>query len=330
MHAIWVKFLSLTFVALMHTLYSQAQFSSTERHPIFLSTNSLFNLSGTVTKNNFETDSVVVYIYREQEQGTVELVDSAHSFGINGKYSFNKMVSGTYYLRAKHINMTKGSIDTYYGGSAVWIDSKAIILRQDMTNKSISLEKESDFKGNASISGNVEYGSGDINFPIGDKAINIPVVIMQNGVVIRRIVTDSQGNFKFNNIPIMNYYLVVDYPGKSMASHIVRLNSSETDIKNQNFTLEKSTVNYKGTVNSIEIEENKKLKVYPNPCTNIIHLKNIKDIKTYKIIDYTGKAKLEGRLESLLSIDMTFLESGIYFLLLDGDSEREVIRVTKK
>lgn len=330
MRTFWVNSFSVLLLSLFGLSNTVAQISNNERQPIFLSTNSLFNLSGTVTQGNFTSDSVVVYIYREQVQGTVELVDSTFSFGIKGKYGFTNMVSGTYYLRAKQLNKSKSFIDTYYGESAVWINSKAIILRQNMTNKTINLEKESDFNGTASISGNVEYGTGDINFPIGENAKNIPVIIMQNGTIIRRTTTNSNGDFSFNNIPIMNYKLVVDYPGKSMVAHSIGLNSSNIKVDNQNFILEKSTVNFKGSTNSFNEFESGKLNVYPNPCKESLYLKNAQRVETFTIIDYTGKTKLTGNLEQLEYIDLSTLNSGVFFLLLEGVGEREVIKITKE
>ena len=176
----------------------------------------------------------------------------------------------------------------------------------------------------------MEYGTGDINFPVGQNATNIPVVIMQNGTIIRRVLTDQNGNFNFTNIPIMNYSLVVDYPGKSMVAHSIRLNSSDITVDNQNFTLQKTTVEFNGSNTSIEETKDKKLEIYPNPCSHTINLKNAIHLNHYTIIDYTGKTRIEGSDEILNSIDVSDLESGLYFLLLEGEGNREVIRLTKE
>ena len=324
-----VKFLSIIGVLILGFSSLNAQISRNEHQLIFLSSQSLFELSGSITEGHFQIDSAIVYIYREQIQGIVELVDSIHSFGSKGKYSFNKMVPGTYYLRAKPNNPNNDFIDTYYGGSAVWINSKAIILRQNMTNKIIDLSKESDFKGNANISGKVEYGKGDINFPIGENAKNIPVLVMQNNTVIRRTLTDSEGNFNIKNLPIMNYNLVVDYPGKSMVGHLVKLNSSKTKVEEQNFILEKSTVNFIGMSTGLVSEKSETPLIYPNPCKNELFLQYVDERTAYSILDYTGKTRITGENESLKPIDVSILESGTYFLLLERSGERKVVKITK-
>tara|TARA_B100000508_G_C11465744_1_gene282331 strand:- start:22087 stop:23043 length:957 start_codon:yes stop_codon:yes gene_type:complete len=307
-----------------------AQISRTERQIIFLSSQNLFELAGQVTQSNFQSDSAVIYLYREQIQGTVELVDSIHSYNNQGRFSFRKMVSGTYYIRAKSLNTNNNFIDTYYGGSAVWINSKAIVLRRDMINRTIDLEKMNVFLGSAEISGKVEYGSGDINFPIGEEAKNIPVLILHNGSVIRRTVTDENGKYRFSNVPIMNYSLVVDYPGKSMVEHLISLNSSKNKVENQDFVLEKSTVRFKGGATGLVATQDKLLKVFPNPCRSKLNLKNADRFTGYKLLDYTGKERITGATIENEAIDISLMESGIYFLILEGSNAKEVVRITKE
>ncbi len=63
------------------------------------------------------------------------------------------------------------------------------------------------------------------------------------------------------------------------------------------------------------------ISAYPNPTTGIISIMNSIENSQYKLIDCLGKTILKGNfLNKALKLDLSFLESGIYFLKTDSGS----------
>lgn len=297
---------------------------------ISLGTDGLHQLAGRIFKANFVTDSVVVYIYREQVQGTVELVDSVHSYGKRGEYSFDRMVNGTYYVRARLFNSATNFIDTYYGESAVWIKSKAIILRRDMLDRNINLLIEGNGVGAGYVSGSVVYGETTPN-PVGSGAQNIPVVLISENHIVNKTFTDAQGNYEFKNIPVTDYEIVVDYPGKSMTPFHIDMNTQVTQVKDLEFVIEKSLIYYPAILSEEEMKKTEdEILVYPNPAEDYIQIRNAALNEKFQILNVLGEVVRSGAIEEGLSIDITELESGNYIIQVDKNSQIQTRVFIKK
>lgn len=309
-----------------------SQMSSIERHPIFMGTESFHSLQGQVLRANFTTDSVVVYLYREQTQGIVELVDSVFSFGKNGAYKFERMVIGTYYLKARTYRPDEKFVDTYYGDDPAWITSKAIILRNDMTGRTINLIIEGNAIGMANINGEVTHGTTSPTALEGSPAKHIPVLLMNDDYLMRRAYTDKDGKYNFQNVPIANYHVIVDFPGKSMLPHSVALNSGNDSKSDVDFIIEKSSITAPGPDHStsLNLHSEADFKVYPNPFEHEIFLNSTESFNHFYVIDLTGKTIISRELIENSSIDLSELEKGVYYLILKGEQESKIHQIIKK
>ena len=103
------------------------------------------------------------------------------------------------------------------------------------------------------------------------------------------------------------------------------LNGVRSNLKNSNVT-----VNCTGTVNINNISEKNKIKVYPNPTTgkilirNLIHTSN----NTISIRNIVGKIILtvDSR-NSLDSLDISHLEDGVYFIEIATNNALRIEKV---
>ena len=68
-------------------------------------------------------------------------------------------------------------------------------------------------------------------------------------------------------------------------------------------------------------------KVYPNPVENILHVKNISDLKFINIYNSLGQFVLQSKRES---IDVNHLSKGLYFLQINTSKGVETKRIMKK
>jgi hypothetical protein len=306
-----------------------AQRFTSQNHVLYLHSNSnLFELSGHITESNFPSDSVRIYLYREQIQGGVELVDSIYSFGQKGVYSFSRMVQGNYYIKAVGSNKHHA---TYYGDSPVWVKSSAIVLRQNMKNRDINLLQKQDLNGLANLSGNVSYGETSLFHSPGDPAENVKVYLLQNNQVVACANTNPFGNYTFSGIPLLSYSIYVDLPGKSTSGSKVVFNSSKKTIEKLNFKIETSTIEVTGSATSTNtsLMETKEVQVYPNPFTRLLHT-TAEGRHEITIIDFTGKEifKKTGINESVLELDN--LLPGVYLMRIEANGTHRVMRITKQ
>jgi hypothetical protein len=84
-------------------------------------------------------------------------------------------------------------------------------------------------------------------------------------------------------------------------------------------------------VNSISLNGGK-VKIYPTPTKEELHIDNIKALVSYKIMDIVGSEKLKGILpKTENTIDIKALASGVYILeLRSNDGERVIQKLVKE
>lgn len=68
------------------------------------------------------------------------------------------------------------------------------------------------------------------------------------------------------------------------------------------------------------------IKLYPNPTTDHISVSELRSRQDYDIFDAAGKKILEGTVLSDNNIDVSFLESGMYFLKFDDSTSMKFIK----
>ena len=76
--------------------------------------------------------------------------------------------------------------------------------------------------------------------------------------------------------------------------------------------------------NASVIDSEMELSVYPNPCTNSIHLGSENELSNFQITNIYGQKIMEGRITN--PIDVQALNSGIYFLKLADEKSSVNIR----
>jgi hypothetical protein len=67
--------------------------------------------------------------------------------------------------------------------------------------------------------------------------------------------------------------------------------------------------------------------VMPNPAKDYVELKSNRKIITFKVIDVLGKVVLIGPFSN--QIDISSLESGLYFITVENNSYQKIIKFIK-
>jgi len=82
-----------------------------------------------------------------------------------------------------------------------------------------------------------------------------------------------------------------------------------------------------------ETIKRKTISVYPNPITeNTLTVKGLKNIEEFEIYDLHGKAIKSNLLldRSTNTIDVSDLQSGVYFIRITSNGSEEVIKIIKR
>jgi hypothetical protein len=91
-----------------------------------------------------------------------------------------------------------------------------------------------------------------------------------------------------------------------------------------------NTVTYRRNVLATEEFENISFTIYPNPTSETLYIQNLAaPIDSYAILDVTGKIILQGKLANE-TINVSGLQSGIYFLEISSEGKQVVKKFVKK
>lgn len=78
-----------------------------------------------------------------------------------------------------------------------------------------------------------------------------------------------------------------------------------------------------------DYEHDNEFSVYPNPATDVLYLKNIRDIKSYKILDFSGRIIIQNSLNSN-HISVKELKIGNYILMITTSDKTYAVKFIKQ
>lgn len=87
---------------------------------------------------------------------------------------------------------------------------------------------------------------------------------------------------------------------------------------------------FDGTLSNSSFESVSTFNVYPNPASSIVNISSEVDSFTVSVSDLTGKVVLEKSMSGIEnSVDVSALNSGVYFFTISSDSKKETIKIIK-
>lgn len=265
----------------------------------------------------------------------------------DGKFKFNKLRGGNYYLYGvPDTNNYENYIPAYYPNKINWNNAYKLDLKVNTYDLDIILQSV-DYVlplGEASISGHVNntdnknynseiycepwFNDNMLSFCSGGSS-NITVFLYNSdkSKVLDYTLSDWQGNFFFNDLPYGNYVLAAEKAGyNSFPSDLIKLNQENKieddlllEISNQNITFKLS--------DNIEIDD--ELKIYPNPATNKINISSVRKITSIIIFDKIGNKvfEYEPNNERELTINLQSFDKGIYFLNINMPNKKSTKKI---
>jgi photosystem II stability/assembly factor-like uncharacterized protein len=252
----------------------------------------------------------------------------------SGNYYFPSVSIGDYIVKVFNDETTYPNlIPTYYYGEYLW--DYSMVLSHNWVNDdtaNISMLEVPAISGPGSISGTIVETTGFRSPGDAISGANVILGIQPSGQLIGSTLTNVNGNYSFNNLPINNpgenYILYVDIPGLVRDStYTITITAGITDFPNLNYIAGATTVTpdlITLGINAGSTKENQ-FAVYPNPTTGIINIKTENTNKIFHLTDLSGRmiyALKENSFQngSVIHIDLKALgvSSGTYLLDFTG------------
>jgi hypothetical protein len=291
-----------------------------------------FSLAGQATAE----DSVI-------HSGSVVLFGKGHRKALNwvpltsdGTFEFTDLPYGEYtVLVIPDISLYKKYLPTFYINKLRYRKADFVTLSEDMKGLTVNLRPSKRAGGNGRIYGNIFFefttlkdsviASNGANKMMGVQtdakiADNLSVVLYNiDDEPIDWTVTDTYGNYSFDNIAYDSYKIVSETATAS-GETIVTLSNEEAivnaDLMLKNTEFNTDTHNYQMNV----------LNIYPNPVTDYLTITLAED-QEVRIYNTMGQEVLNRQLyEGSNTVNMNTMDKGIYLIKIGS----EKLKVVKK
>ena len=278
----------------------------------------------------------VVELYKLPEYSLIDsvLIES------DGTYSFTDVEIGTYTVKTI-AESAENAAPTYYGNTEFWnlVNTVTVADTTPIQQVNITIISLNPLIGNSLISGYVGEDSNRQKSlsqkSVSNPAENVNVYLQTeqsgNWTTIAQTLTNSEGYFEFGNLPAGRYKVMLEILGllHSDSPQIVEINDGDT-IKNIKYEITDNGIKNKsgdevGIV--VGIGQTISLRVYPNPTTSKLIIKNeeltIENIEIYDIVGRLIQSKIVN-LQSEIILDVSHLAKGLYYLKLNDKTVKFV------
>ncbi len=243
----------------------------------------------------------------------------------NGHFEIMYLYDGIYdlYVQPQITNMPHVFplyFPTYLEDAFEWSNSYSInTLEKNHNSIFIQLLSRPDiFYGNGTIVGEIDFKINSIY----QQDYFCLILVDKDGSPLKYVYADEFLGFELNDIPFGEYKLVVDAYGL-LSEPIEIVLTEEKPLINVYFSMKDSVIS--STSTPVEMTN---VEVYPNPTTDIINVANLPySSRIVRIFDVYGKECyiLEmDNAESQESISISYLNAGVYFIVVEYDKGRQV------
>lgn len=252
----------------------------------------------------------------------------------NGTFEFTGLPYGEYtVLVIPDIRLYKKYLPTFYINKLRYKRADFVTLNEDLKDLTVKLRSYKRPNGNGKIYGNIFFesttlkdsviaanGTNKMSVQTDAKiADNLSVVLYNmNDEPIDWTVTDTYGNYTFENIAFDSYKIVSETAAASGETNVTI--SNENGIVNADLMLKNSEFQTDIRDYQITVPE-----IYPNPVSDYLTI-TLAESQKVGIYNTMGQEVLNKQLnEGSNSLNMTSMEKGVYFITI-GPSKMKVIK----
>ena len=265
-------------------------------------------------------------------------LQSYDSLSANGTFEFRNFPSGSYYLQVVPSTLSyPGSLPWYYNDALSWWDADTLMLDcSGNVNVAVNiLNMQNHPVGNGVISGYVYrvYPNSSLWPVTGTEIYNQDVNLLN---VYDVASTDNTGYYSFDSLGYGIYKVQPELMLRGLLNeYIINYDSRTNNFPNRNFYIYGDTVfSYNPVgINEITPDNEQGLIIYPNPAENILNIytANTQNNESeLTIFDVNGRSLQSSKFSgNKATIDVSRLESGIYFLRIKNKSSYDMGKFIK-
>lgn len=313
-----------------------------------------FSLEGTIWTSGLPTPGIQVVAAGMNDNNPFFSGFYRTASDADGVFQFKSLLPDRYVLYAfpDTLEMTTGGI--YYLGDYQWNESNIITVDGDVYDVDISMpDMVQGFVGDGRISGFFDYPEIPFRareFYCGPWLRNVEEVeyctsglsnvgvLLMNGTKQRIMgfaLTDADGAFHFDGLPFGSYYVLADVPryGRGMCERIT-LSPSQPEVTDLHLFISLEGKVAMRPWNATESE--KTWTAFPNPVEGQITLKGLESVENYvvTVTDVLGTVVMPSfslRSDWLgeSSFSVSQLSGGVYFILVESPTARQMIKFVK-
>lgn len=249
-------------------------------------------------------------------------------------YQFNNVPSGQYLVKAAVQGQTVGTagwLPTYSDSSIYWNTASAISHTSGtLSYADIYLRSGLALAGPGFIGGNISSGAGR---GTGTGVPNMLVFLRNNSNnAISAVYTNNEGDFSFSNLPLGTYNIYPEDMGyETIPYNTIQITSNNTQKSAIDFEQTETQIKPK-TTGIAAIEKNDGLKIYPNPVNNSVFIENNNALFSHvSIINVLGQTVNASSLQKgLNTLNTADINSGIYYLVIEGKERKRLMKIVKE
>ena len=267
---------------------------------------------------------VLFYEITGNPSAPLALVDSVSISTLSGFYWLPPSAGNNYtalYIPCDSITNEVGLFPTYFSGHAFWSDADTLGVGTANQNLFNILSDTSLLQGPATFGGTIYDGKANKSPGMPNISVFLKNTSEQ---ILRYTKTDENGVYSFSNLPYGSYVIYPDAPG-------VHTTPIYANVTPQNIQFTYDFMYSAGEIAPItfgidEYTADIAIQLVPNPAKDAVQLSfvNVKNEPvSIKIIDMQGKLVNQyksSNAKGAVSLDIQYLPSGIYTLVVEGQS----------
>ncbi len=264
------------------------------------------------------------------------VMENILSYNENGE-TYYAVWQGYWMITVDPVGDSAGFVSTFSGDVAWWAESNDIFITGGTeTHVNIHcIAAGGNLTGDGIIDGYIQRDTTTAgiarssithvdNGTSGDvPAAGVTVYLYRSSddLLLASTLTDNDGLYVFNNLPVDAYYLLVQLPGYAANTPWpVEVSATNTSVNDVNFLVSEGNQE----ITDVNDTEEMSMKLYPNPVKDMLYIQNNSHETgaVVQIYDLTGHLVLTENMENHTTrLDVSSLRKGIYLLRMESNGK---------
>jgi hypothetical protein len=277
-------------------------------------------------------------IEHDTTANTLTAIDSVNVWPWINEYTFNNKPGGDYLVKAA-ANYAFGPIPvyglvpTYHDSSLYWSGAATINHTGGVTTgKDIWMRYGTPTTGPGFVGGNISAGAGK-GTGTGVEGILVYLRNNANNKLVGSTYTDANGDYSFSDIATGSYNVYPEAMNYATTpSAVLSLTNGQASSNDVDFVQTEDEIKPASVLGISELGKNDGIKIYPNPVNDRLFIENKNGtFNQVTVINTLGQVVKKDNIKKGNNvIDIAVLNSGIYYLIVNGTDGARSMKITKK